>query len=142
MQRLIIIILVGFLPVIGFGQPSISQEEVMMKMLALKEALISKDSLSLDQLLASDVTYVHSNGMVQSKSELIASVMTGQQDYKSIVPSDMKIRIFGGGTAVVTMKSDYVMNYKGSALNMKMFVTLVWVKKNKWQLEARQSVKQ
>jgi hypothetical protein len=41
---------------------------------------------------------------------------------------------------VVTMKSQVNMNYQGQPLDMKMYVTLVWIKKNKWQLVARQSV--
>ena len=40
-----------------------------MKMLALKTALITKDSLSLSQLLSEDVTYGHTNALIQSKKE-------------------------------------------------------------------------
>ena len=53
----------------------------------------------------------------------------------------MNIRIYDN-TAVVTMKSTVIMNYQGKPLNMDMYITLVWIKKNKWQLVARQSVKQ
>ena len=115
--------------------------EVMMKMLALKNALIAHDSLALDGLLASDVTYGHTSGMIQTKAQLIRSVISKEQDYKTIDPSDMNIRIYDN-TAVVTMKSAVSMMFLGKPLNMNMYVTLVWVKKNKWQLVARQSVKQ
>ncbi len=113
---------------------------IMMKMLSLKTALIKKDSVSLTKLLSEDVTYGHTNGMIQTKQQLIRDVVSGTQDYKSIEPSDMKIRFYDN-TAVVTMIGDVVLNYQNSPLTMHMFITLVWVyKDNDWKLVARQSV--
>src|SRR4030095_11744839 len=76
------------------AQSDVQKNEVMMKMLSLKNALIAKDSVSLSGLLADDVTYGHSTGMVQTKAQLIRSVMSGEQDYKSMEPSDMNVRIY------------------------------------------------
>lgn len=142
MQKLFIILFIGLSPVISFAQENAAkQTEVMMKMLELRNALINKDSVSLDDVLASDVSYGHSNGLIQTKAQLIRSVVSKEQDYKNIIPSDMNIRIYDN-TAVVTMKSSVIMNYEGSPLNMNMYITLTWIKKSKWQLVARQSVKQ
>jgi hypothetical protein len=126
---------------LAFSQNSAAQTEVMMKMLALKTALLGKDSVSLSNLLANDVTYGHTTGLMQTKAQLIRSVVSGEQDYKSIEPTEINIRIYGN-TGVVTMKSKVNMLSKGSPLDLSMFVTLVWVKGEKdWKLEARQSVK-
>jgi hypothetical protein len=143
MQKFLFILLISFSPIFSFAQQNNSpqQMEVMMKMLALKNALIEKDSAALNDLLASDVTYGHTNGLIQTKAQLIRSVMSKEQDYKAITPSDMNIRIYDN-TGVVTMRSAVNMNYQGQPLDMKMYITLVWIKKNKWQLVARQSVKQ
>lgn len=120
---------------------SAEQTQVMMKMLSLKNSLIAKDSVTLMYLLANDVTYGHTNGVIQTKAEIIRSVMSGEQDYKSIEPSNMDIRIYEN-TGVVTMNSKVSMNYQNKPLDMNMFVTLVWIKsKNDWKLVARQSVK-
>ena len=137
------ILLVGLSPIFSFAQQNNSsqQMEVMMRMLALKNALIDKDSIALNDLLASDATYGHTNGLIQTKAQLIRSVVSKEQDYKAITPSDMNIRIYDN-TGIVTMKSAVNMIYQGQPLDMKMYVTLVWIKKNKWQLVARQSVKQ
>ena len=119
-----------------------TQTQVLMKMLGLKNALIAKDSVSLSNLLSDEVTYGHTNGLIQTKAQLIRSVVSKEQDYKSIEPSDMKIRVYDK-TAVVTMKSDVNMNFENKPLTLHMFVTLVWVMKDKdWKLVARQSVKQ
>jgi hypothetical protein len=142
-KYLIILFISSLLTKSSFAQQNNSpqQMEVMMKMLALKNALIEKDSAALNDLLASDVTYGHTNGLIQTKAQLIRSVVSKEQDYKAITPSEMNIRIYDN-TGVVTMKSAVNMNYQGQPLDLKMYVTLVWIKKNKWQLVARQGVKQ
>ena len=124
-----------------FAQNESEKEELMMKLLMLKTALIAKDSVTLSKLLADDVTYGHTNGLIQSKAELIHSVMTGEQDYKSIDPTKMNIRIFDK-TAVVNMDSRIVLNYNKQSMQIDMKITFVWINKhNDWQLEARQAVK-
>jgi hypothetical protein len=142
MQKFLIILLIGLSPLLSFAQEnSPKQTEVMMRMLVLRNTLINKDSVALDDVLASDVSYGHTSGLIQTKAQLIRSVVSKEQDYKNIIPSDMNIRIYDN-TAVITMKSTVIMNYQGKPLNMDMYITLVWIKKNKWQLVARQSVKQ
>ncbi len=118
-----------------------AEMEVMMKMLSLKTALLKKDSALLSSLLSNDVTYGHSNGLIQTKPQLIRSVVSGEQDYKTIDPSDMNVRLFGN-TGVVTMKSNVSMIYNKAPMDVAMFITLVWIKMDKdWKLVARQSVK-
>jgi hypothetical protein len=142
MQNFLFIVLIGLSSLLSFAQEnSPRQTEVMIKMLALRNALINKDSVSLDDVLANDVSYGHTSGLIQTKAQLIRSVVSKEQDYKNIIPSDMNIRVYDN-TAVVTMKSSVIMNYQDKPLNMDMYITLVWIKKNKWQLVARQSVKQ
>lgn len=112
-----------------------------MKMLTLKNALVAKDSVALSKVLADDVTYGHTNAMIQTKAELIRDVMSKVQDYKSIDPSDMNIRLFNN-TAIVNMNAKIVLTYKNEPMELKMKITLVWVKQNgDWVLEARQAVK-
>ena len=143
MRTIILIAGILFLtPLLSAAQDGNAQKmEVMMKMLSLKNSLIAKDSVTLSGLLASDVTYGHTNGLIQTKGQLIHSVMSGEQDYKSIEPSDMDIRLYDN-TGVVTMKSKVMLNFNGQPLDLNMYVTLVWVhKNNNWTLVARQAVK-
>ena len=115
--------------------------EVIGKMLSLKNALLSKDSVSLSALLADDVTYGHSTGIIQTKAELIRAVMSGEQDYKSIEPSDMNIRIYDNA-GIVTLKLKVNLINNGKPMDMNLNATLTWVKLNgDWQLVARQAVK-
>src|SRR5438045_6531172 len=85
------------IPSFSFAQQnSISnqQMEVMMKTASLKNALLNKDSVALSNLISDEVSYGHTNGIIQTKKELIRAVMSGEQTYKSIVPSDIKARIY------------------------------------------------
>lgn len=81
---------------------------IMMKMSSLRNALLSKDSAALSVLLADDVTYGHTNGLVQTKQQLIHDVMSGVQEYKSINPINIDVRIFDN-TAIVNMTGDVSM---------------------------------
>src|SRR6476659_3720296 len=81
-------------------QNNSAQEEVMMKMANLRNAILSKDSVALSGLLADDITYGHSSGLIQTKAELIRSIVSGEQDYKSIEPSNMVVRIYDNAGVV------------------------------------------
>lgn len=119
---------------------TMTKMNVMAGMMNLRNALLSKDSIALSKVLADDVTYGHTNGLTQSKAELIRSIMSGEQDYKTIEPSDMNVRVYGNA-AIVNMKSKVEMNYQGKPLDLNMKVLLVWINKSdNWQIVARQSV--
>ena len=125
----------------SFSQDEKGRMEIMMKMLTLKNALVAKDSVALSKVLADDVTYGHTNAMIQTKAEFIRDVVSLVQDYKSIEPSEMKIRVYDN-TAIVNMNAKVVMNYQSQALELNMKIAFTWIKKDKdWQLVARQAVK-
>jgi hypothetical protein len=138
-----------FLFLVGVSMVSVSlhaqnslQTEVMMKMLSLKNALIAKDSVALSNLLANDVSYGHSTGVIQTKAQLIRSVMNGEQDYKSIEPSNLNVRIYNDNTGVVNVTLKINVYNLGKPLDVTLFTTLVWAKTNgDWKLVARQAVR-
>ena len=119
-----------------------AQTEVMTKMMSLKNALIAKDSVALSNLLADDVTYGHSTGVIQTKAQLIRSALNGEQDYRSIEPSNMNVRIYNDNTGVVTINLKVNVINLGKPLDVNLAATLVWIKINgEWKLVARQAVK-
>lgn len=115
--------------------------EVMGKMEALRMAILDRDSVILQSLLSEDVTYGHSNGWIQSKSEFIRSVMSKEQDYKKIEVRKMDVRVFEN-TAVVNLETDVSLIMSGKPMDLDMDILLVWVRAGgEWKLAARQSVK-
>jgi len=115
--------------------------QVMMKMQDLRNALLSRDSTSLSVLLADDISYGHSSGLIQTKSQLIRDVMSGFQEYKSIEASDLNVRIYDN-TGIATLKLKVNLSFGGNPMDLNLIATLTWVKiNNEWKLVARQSVK-
>jgi hypothetical protein len=142
MRTFFYILLLSVLPIVSFSQNSTSpqQMEVMMKMSSLRSALLGKDSVSLSKILADDCSYGHTNGLMQTKAQLIRDIVSGVQNYKSIDPSDMVIKVYDN-SAVVTLKSKVKMVYQGNELDLAMNVIVFWVKKKDWVIVGRQSVK-
>ena len=139
---LLIIAIAGIFMIAAGQEDPDAQMQVMVKMQALRSSLLSKDSAGLSKILADDVTYGHTNGLIQSKAQLIRSIMSGDQDYKTIEPTDMHIRVYGKA-AVATTKSHVIVIYGGQTLDLNMFVTITWIKgKDDWKIVARQAVKQ
>ena len=138
MKKLFIILVFGFIAVSTSAQGA--KTKVMMKMSSLNNALIAKDSVALSALLADDLIYGHTNALIETKAQLIRSVMSGEQDYKTIDPSEMKIRMYDK-TAIVNVRLKIHLIYKDKPTDLDMYVLLVWVKSKDWKLEARQSVK-
>jgi len=109
----------------------------------LDKALIQKDTLTLNILLHTSLSFGHSNGWLEKKSDLLQTLKTEKVSYLAIDPV---------GTAVIQHQTknlitsrrdiDVTGQLEGTAFNMKLNVLEVWIKeKGKWQLLARQSVK-
>ena len=115
--------------------------QVTTKMQDLRNAFLSKDSITLSALLADDVSYGHSTGIIQTKFQLIRDIMSDAQDYKVIEPSDMHIRIYDNA-AIVVLKLKVNVIANGKPMDVNMNATLTWIKiNNEWKLVARQSAK-
>ena len=71
MKKIIITIFLSSLSIISFAQNESVKMDIMMKMYSLKTALIAKDSVTLSKVLADDVTYGHTNALLQTKAELL-----------------------------------------------------------------------
>lgn len=118
----------------------LQQMDLMMQLQLLKKALIAKDSVALSNILSEDVSYGHTNGWVQTKAQLIRSVVSGEQDYAAIEPSNIDARIYDL-TGIITMQSKVSMLFQGKSLDLNMKILLVWIKQSDvWKLVARQAV--
>jgi ketosteroid isomerase-like protein len=104
-------------------------------------AMVKGDRAALAKLVADDVTYTHSTALLQNKEEFINSVMAGNIDYVSIVPSetDWKVRV-NGNTAIVNGVA--AVNVIDTGKDRKIRIRFTTVQANRggaWQLLAWQS---
>lgn len=120
-----------------FAQTSFLKDAVAK----LDKALMVKDTVVLKQLLHKDLTYGHSNGWVETKTDVIKDLFSGKLAYSKIESKDVKWTVTND---VSTMRSTTEISYllDGKPGELKLHVLQVWLKTNKgWQLLSRQSTK-
>ncbi len=107
----------------------------------LRLAMISGNQQDLQKVVADQLSYGHSGGLVENKTAFLAKFATGQSDFVSISLKDQTIDIVGK-TAIVrhVLAAETNDNQKPGTVNLK--VLLIFVKTNgNWKLAARQAVK-
>lgn len=106
------------------------------------QALVNKNTVSINQQTDKALSYGHSNGWVETKNEMIKNLETGYLIYKSIKEDSLQITM-NRNMANARFIGDYEVSLNGG--NMAVYhlkVLEVWVKKgNRWILFARQAVK-
>jgi hypothetical protein len=109
----------------------------------LDKALVTKDEKALVQLLHADVSYGHSNGWVQNKTDIVNDLKSGKLIYDKIENTSVTIVAINNNWA--TVRSNTNAMGRSAAIptfELKLHVLQVWLKtKNGWQLLARQSTK-
>jgi ketosteroid isomerase-like protein len=105
------------------------------------EAATKNDFDTLAKLLAEDLTYTHSTGILETKAVFLDSLKSGKLQFKKIEPADLQVRVYGT-TAVIngTAKVSVVSN--GQAKDIELRFTDVWASRaGQWQMVAWQSTK-
>lgn len=108
----------------------------------LDKALVAKDDGALSTLLDKKLSYGHSNGWVQTKSDIKNDFASGKLVYRKLESSGFRIEWIGKEWAVVRMETQAAGALNGNDFEMKMHVLQVWKMESKgWQLITRQSVR-
>ena len=121
-----------------------AQTEESILITAMKEfhqALVEKNTVSLNQQTERALSYGHSNGWVQTKTDLIKDFETGLISYQSYKEDSVQISL-SEKVANVRFVADIKATLRGNSNSNHLKVLEVWVKKGKrWLLFARQAVK-
>src|SRR5688572_30327257 len=125
----------------AFAQPPNPKTEILKMEDAWISAIKARDAAALDRLLADDIVYTHATGPVDTKSQYIASITSGNQKYASVERNDMNLRVFGDA-AVVTANMRMMGATKGKPFDDRVRMIHVWIKqKGAWQLVAHQTTR-
>jgi ketosteroid isomerase-like protein len=107
----------------------------------LRKAMIDPDKAMLEEIAATDLSYGHSNGLLEDKAAFVDALVSNKSDFVSIELSEQTIKIVGN-TALVRHKLAAQTNNGGKPGSTKLSILLVWQKqKGSWRLLARQAVK-
>jgi len=140
MKKLLFGSLVLFLFNNSFAQiDSVGLKNAMQQ---LDKALLQKDETVLKSVLHKDLSYGHSNGWIQSKSDILNDFKSGKLAYNKIENNSSVIIIITREYATVKSNTNAEGVVNGTAFNLKLHIMQFWIKtKNGWQLIARQSAK-
>ena len=140
MKKLLLGSLVLFLFNYSFAQiDSIGLKNAMQQ---LDQALLQKDETVLQTVLYKEVSYGHSNGWIQSKSDILNDFTSGKLTYNKIENNSSAIVSISKKYATVKTNTNAEGVVNGTAFKLTLHIMQLWIKTKKgWQLIARQSAK-
>lgn len=107
----------------------------------LRKAMIDGNKADLESVVSEKLSYGHSGGLVESKTEFVEKIVSGKSDFVTIELKDQVISI-SEKTAIVRHKLNATTNDGGKPGEVHLLILLVFQKENKqWKLLARQAVK-
>ncbi len=141
---------IGVFPLVGsaFAQGETLADGLIRAVLRTDEAriytMIAPDAGALDDILAPDCIYVHSNGRTQTKAQLLDDLRTGAFKYTEIrYTSQPLVRLYGSTTAIITGTTQIeVKSGENEPVKLTLLVTVVYVAQGgRWQLASYQSTR-
>lgn len=103
--------------------------------------LISEQYDSLAALFNDNIEYIHSNGWIENKTEIIADLKSGKLNYKRVEVSEVKVRV-SKNVAILTGKGVFFVTMDNKDLEIKLLYSEVYIKeKGKWLLTHRHANK-
>jgi ketosteroid isomerase-like protein len=133
------LLITALLPLLAFSAP---EDEVKAAEMAWVAAVKANNFAQLENILAPDLVYTHSTGVIEDKAAYLKALSSKSQRYDGIVHQNLRIHTYGGDTGVVTARVRMTGNSKGRAFDDQLLMIHVWVKQGgKWQLAAHQTTK-
>lgn len=139
MKRLIVLLSLFFVSTVGSAQTEEDKLSAVLKV--FHQSLVANNIVSVNQQTDKALSYGHSNGWVETKTEMLKNLETGYLKYNSFKEDSLEVNI-NGNVANARFVADINVTMKGNTATYRLKVLEVWVKKGKrWVLFARQAVK-
>jgi len=117
------------------------EEKLTTTLKEFHQALVTKNTASINRQTDKALSYGHSNGWVETKADMIKDLETGYINYHSIKEDSIQI-VINGNLAHARFVGDYNVTLNGNTNTFHLKVLEVWVRKGKrWMLFARQAVR-
>lgn len=117
------------------------EKQVAAAVQTLTKAMIDGNKSALENIASDALSYGHSSGKIQNKTEFVEAIASGQSDFVTINLTDQTISV-KDQTAIVRHKLSAETNDGGKPGNVSLGIMLVWVKeKGAWKLLGRQAYK-
>ena len=104
------------------------------------KAMVEADKAALNELLADDLIYTHSNAVIDTKQSYIDGILGGRWAYSAIERPVENIDVFGDAARVTGHVRITLKNADGTTRQVNGRFLNLWVKRNdKWQMAGWQS---
>jgi len=113
-----------------FANAQTEEEKLTTTLKEFHQALVNKNTVSINQQTDKALSYGHSNGWVQSKADVIKDLETGKIVYHSFKEDSLTITI-NESMANARFVADVNATLNGNTVNTHLKVLEVWVKKGK-----------
>ena len=103
------------------------------------DAMIAKDTATLAELFADEMSYTHSNALVDTKASYLAAIEQRTFDYRAVQRSDEQVRVIGD-TALITGRGEIDVVAGGREVKLNARYSVVWIRRDgRWQFLCWQS---
>lgn len=105
------------------------------------ELMVKRDTVQLAAMLADDLVYMHSNGLVETKKQHIQAISTGRLLYNTMQREESSVRLYGkmALTNGIVHAAGII---NGAAFDIRLRYTAVYLrKKGEWLLVNWQSTR-
>src|SRR5205809_2536065 len=124
-----------------FANAQTEEEKLTTALKEFHQALVNKNTTSINQQTDKALSYGHSNGWVETKTDMIKDLETGYIVYHNYKEDSLSITV-NGKMANARFVADISATLHGNTTNFHLKVLEVWVNKgNRWILFARQAVR-
>ena len=132
-----------FFFLLSFANAQTEEEKLITTLKEFHQALVNKNTVSINQQTDKALSYGHSNGWIQTKTDLIKDFERGYISYQSFKEDSITVSM-NDNMSNVRFVADITATLGGTTVvnNYQLKVLEVWVKKSKrWVLFARQAIK-
>jgi len=125
----------------AFADAQTEEEKLTATLKEFHQALVNKNTTSINQQTDKALSYGHSSGWVETKADVIKDLETGYIVYHSYKEDSLNI-VINESMANARFVADINATMNGNTNTIHLKVLEVWVKKGKrWLLFARQGVR-
>lgn len=104
--------------------------------------LVAGDVPGLAAAMSDDLTWTHSNAVVETKAEFLEAIRSGKYRYKSMTFDDRRVRLHGGSTAIVSGTCRVQVTTGGRDIDVKLRFTELYVEQaGAWKMALWQSTR-
>ena len=135
------ILSIGLVFILVFANAQAENIKLTATIKEFHQALVKKNTVSINQQTDKALSYGHSNGWIETKTDMLKNIETGYMRYISYKEDSLNV-VVNGNVAHARFIADISANMNGKDGNFHLKVLEVWVKKGKrWLLFARQAVR-